>query len=271
MSIKEVSCSVSGPDNTNILASSSEEKTQIKTSGLFYRIQNTEGVTRGYIFGSAHRLDMFDFKLLFDEEIDKRFNESNHLVVEVDAIKDLKKSMPEVENFNNIIKQQAEKLQSKEVSWLIQSHENGKMIHELETVEFQIEAKADYQKEIGKNIISKILRRPLMHLTPDEEKFYKEFDQKLAQKDQFTREGLAEGSEEKIEFVANFGLSEEVAKRFYDDRSEKMAEKTDSLLRENAGLFFIAIGAGHVVGKKGVPTLLSQRYGWQVTKMRYSN
>ncbi len=271
MSIKEVSCSLSGADNTNIPSSSSEEKTQIKTSGLFYRIQNTEGVTRGYMFGSAHMLHMFDFKLLFDEEIDKRFNESNHLVVELDVIKELKKSIGDVENFNNIIKQQAEKLQSKELSWLIQSYENGKMIHELETAEFQNEAKADYQKEYGKNITSKILRRPLMHLTLDEEKFYKEFDRNLNQKDQFTREGFAEGSEKKIEFVANFGLSEEVAKRFNEDRSEKMAEKTDFLLRENSGLFFISIGAGHVVGEKGVPAILFQGYGWQVTKMSYSN
>lgn len=225
-------------------------------------------MSRGYISGTAHMLNMFDFKLAFDEKIEQCFKESDHLVVELNAVKEIKlKLSDKVENINAFIEEQAESQQSMDLNFLIQAEEKGKTVYELETSEFQQQAQKEYQKDYWKNITSKLFQRPVFGATPEEEIFYKDLDQQLKQKDDFTREGFQEGSESKIEFVANFGLSEGVSKRFYADRNENMAEKIDSLLRKEQGRFFIAIGAGHVVGKKSVPTLLSQQYKWQIKKM----
>jgi len=268
MSIKEVSSSLFIENNTTIAASPSEENIQKKTLGLFYKILDAKGVTRGYLFGTAHMLSMFAFKITLDEKINRRFDKSTSIIVELDIVKDIKLKMDgKVENFNAFIKEQAKKLQSMDLNFLIRAEKKGKPIHELETLELQQQAVKEYEAEYSKNITSRILKRPLFGLTPEEEEFYRDFDRKLDQKDQYTLEGFEEGSEEKMEVVAKFGLSEEVSKRFYAARNEKWAEKIDSLLQRELGLLFIAVGAGHVVGQKGIPTILSQHHHWQVKKM----
>ena len=72
--------------------------------------------------------------------------------------------------------------------------------------------------------------------------------------------------EEIIDKISRNGISDELNKRFLDDRNRKMADKIDHKLHLNQGKFFTAIGAGHVVGKVGVPSLLREK-GWTIEKV----
>jgi len=49
-----------------------------------------------------------------------------------------------------------------------------------------------------------------------------------------------------------------IYKKLIDDRNEKMVEKIESFLKRGKK-FFIVIGAGHLVGKKGIIQLLRNR------------
>lgn len=58
--------------------------------------------------------------------------------------------------------------------------------------------------------------------------------------------------------------AEEILERIFYARNRNMAERIDRLLPE--GRSFVVVGAGHLVGDRGIPALLAAR-GWNVTRV----
>jgi uncharacterized protein YbaP (TraB family) len=52
-----------------------------------------------------------------------------------------------------------------------------------------------------------------------------------------------------------------ILKKLFDERNDKMTSKIEGYLKSN-GTYFVIVGAGHLVGKKGIVELLkSKGYG----------
>lgn len=80
------------------------------------------------------------------------------------------------------------------------------------------------------------------------------------------------------EFVAGIALDDDedpalaaLQKHMYADRNRSMAERIDALLRDGGeeGRYFVVVGAGHMVGDSGIPTLLRER-GHRVRRIERS-
>jgi len=242
--------------NQPISAGSPQPKPPQKVLGLFYKIKDNDGNTKGYIWGTMHSFQVFDFKPVFDEKPYRCFKKSKTLVVELDITKELETQIKESaktsgrpfdsNKLSERLHKYANDNQSMDLQLLLQAHEDKKDIYELETLEFAQEMQRQSFQEVCKNY-SNI---PLSEIDA---------------RDDLLKEAFLESSEEKFLKFAKCGFSEKLSEQFYDERNQKMAEKIDSLLRTEKGLLFIAVGAGHVSGKAGVPALLSKK--WTIQKM----
>ena len=56
----------------------------------------------------------------------------------------------------------------------------------------------------------------------------------------------------------------EVYKKIYTDRNLKMAKKISQFLQQNE-IYFVVVGAGHLIGEQGIVNLLKNR-GYKVTQ-----
>ncbi|MCX7879539.1 MAG: TraB/GumN family protein [Ignavibacteria bacterium] len=79
-----------------------------------------------------------------------------------------------------------------------------------------------------------------------------------------------EGNESKLlELIESRFTRSPFVERFYylllDKRNEKMANKIESFIR-NGGCYFVALGAGHLLGKKGIVSLLKNK-GFKVKRL----
>lgn len=221
--------------------------------GFFYSLKDQKDMVRGYLWGTADFLKPFDFQVIFYNKIEKGFNKSEKLIVEFDALGKMRQETTSMK----AIQRRAEEFENWGLKLQIQAEVVGKTVETLETIETHTKAEELYSYEYETNIV----------LQPVTTYFNNSFgEKKLKNQDASIRTSFQEGSEEKMEEVANFGLSDEARLQFYDDRNEKMAERINALLTGGNERFFIAISACHLVGKKGVVALLSEMF-WKVTKV----
>jgi len=86
-------------------------------------------------------------------------------------------------------------------------------------------------------------------------------------------EAWARGDDAAIEALLKKGADESPeAKRFlaklFDERNKKMLEKIEDCLKAKAGDCFVAVGAGHLVGEKGLVRLLEAK-GYKVERIAH--
>ncbi|MES2603675.1 MAG: TraB/GumN family protein, partial [Pseudomonadota bacterium] len=60
---------------------------------------------------------------------------------------------------------------------------------------------------------------------------------------------------------------ETLMRRMFDDRNAGMASKIDQFIKTGSGDYFVVVGAGHLLGKQSVVSLLQQK-GYTVTPVR---
>lgn len=216
-----------------------------KTFGLFYKIKDPQGNTKGYIWGTAHMQGKS--KLLFDQKIYDKFYKSKELVVEMNIL-----NHPKVKGISKEeLKGATDEIGGMDLDLLLRKDES-KSITELETLAEQNRSIRLFEKEFRESAtklgLFKTIRDAFKRL-------------------KFQKEGLKNGSEEKIEKSIKYFMSEKGKKYFYDKRNVSMANKINGYLKKEK-LFFIAVGAGHLVGEHGIVSLL-RKQGWIIEK--YSN
>jgi uncharacterized protein YbaP (TraB family) len=80
------------------------------------------------------------------------------------------------------------------------------------------------------------------------------------------RAGDAEGLASLLFPTASDAKYQPVYEKVFYERNEHMARRVDALLREQPRTHFVVVGAGHVVGPRGLPALL-QRQGYTVRQL----
>jgi uncharacterized protein YbaP (TraB family) len=79
------------------------------------------------------------------------------------------------------------------------------------------------------------------------------------------------GDEEDLEDILlkdygdEFADSGDLMEHMYYDRNRRMADKVETFLQDR-GDYFLVVGAGHLVGERGLVALLRER-GWEVTRL----
>ena len=240
-------------------------KNENKPIGIFYKIKDSHGITKGYIFGTTHANWGSHSEFGINEKVMACFRKANDLTVEYNVFNHPKLSSlgMQKEIIAKIKNMQSQGAQGQDVELLIQASERDLPIYDLETQEIQDKALDGYKKEYSKNVFSKYLKMPAdeSQATPEEAVWMKEFKEISELKDICFKIS----DETAVERIAKYGCSEEFYRGFNDERNVKMAEKCDQILR-GEGRHFIATGAGHAVGGAGVPNLLKEK-GWVVEKV----
>lgn len=227
---------------------------------IFYKIKDKKNKTRGYVYGTAHKI-FNDPDFSIPQRIKHKLDKSSCLVLEADIIDELKDIGTKDEIIEKI-KQINSTLQSMDLDLLVHAYDAKKTIRYLENIEDQKQIIDAWKEEFYKNITAKVFRLPMneKYMTEEEKKFSKEYDEVCELMDiahKTTDEAI-------VDRVARRGCSEEFYVRFNNERNEKIADKGDSMLRAGDKPF-IAIGAGHTVSEAGVVNLLRKK-GWTLEK-----
>lgn len=273
---------------------------QEKGKCFLWKVQTK--TTNLYLLGSVHVADTALYPL--DAAIEKAFSESNRLVVEVNMLKIDRQRMgqlvfakgmygPGQTLEKNLSKETLKKLKeflrrqglsidmvSRQRPWLVSmmvsmqeikrlgySEELGidryfldkadkakKQILQLETAENQIAALADISKELQDRLLLSTLND-----YADARSFMESM-----------LEAWKAGDVPKIDKLVRKTANEDprlepVMARLFDDRNEKMLAKIQKYLKTD-GTYFVVVGAGHMVGKKGVVRLLRDK-GYRVDQV----
>jgi uncharacterized protein YbaP (TraB family) len=129
----------------------------------------------------------------------------------------------------------------------------NKDIIELETLEFQVGLLSSFPDEL----IIKSLQEELDNI-PTQEDVQELFD------------AWANGDAEKMETLAFEGLADEPElapyyEKMFDERNFNMAQKIEDFLADDE-IYFVVVGAGHLVGENGLINLLSEA-GYDVEQL----
>ena len=130
--------------------------------------------------------------------------------------------------------------------FLKKANEVNKTIHELESVELQLEIMSTLPDNLAIALLAHYLDHP-----PTQEGIAQVFD--------VWENGDAAKMEEVI--ALELGENPDLAlfnERLFDNRNIHMAEQVESYL-EDEDTYFVVVGAGHLVGEKGLPSLLAQK------------
>lgn len=251
--------------NTNLL-SQALDNTHYSTMGIFYKIKNKNQETKGYIYGTTHQV--YDPGFKSNKKIGKKLDKSDHVLFEIDSLnlffqkmdtsRDFNKCIKEVENIITHVRKH-KNLILMDLELAKYAHQEKKNVVSLETAEEQDFYAKKYLEDL--KIIEEKYRTILnLNEKSEEQKiFKKQFDEMAEIKFHIHKTS----NEELMEKYAKYGFSEE-SLLIGDIRNAKMAEKIDSCLRES-GKYFIAVGAGHVVGT-GIVDLLRKK-GWTLQKI----
>lgn len=225
---------------------------EINSMGIFYKIKDENLKTRGYIYGTSHRIE-FDGDFTLNQKVKRAFERSNKLIVEC----------------NSLLAQQMSRLGSNIKEQICELKKNLDILHNNFAKELYIDLNLlidgyDANKEI------------IALETPEEQKSYLELmsnpKYREISSEKYSEIGLLNrivhktSNEEIVERCAKFGLSKEGIKFFFDERNVKMAEIIDNNILGRIDKQFIAVGAGHLVGVTGIVNLLKEK-GWILEKV----
>ena len=135
--------------------------------------------------------------------------------------------------------------------------EQGKPIHQLETMEEQVAVLAGLSQEDQVALLKQAVNEH-EHMAARIGRVIDAYlARDLAGLSRISEEGIGAGEEERR-------LSEVFTRRLLHDRNARMAERAEPRLKEGGA--FIAVGALHLYGSGGVLALLEQR-GWHLTRV----
>lgn len=129
----------------------------------------------------------------------------------------------------------------------------SKSVIGLETYSFQIK------------LLTSLLDMPLREQYDGVIEAFKNKDESMRQVEQLKEIYKSFDLEKLAQFMQSLDGFENLSNRVLDSRNEVWIEKIPSIMRDKSTLF--AVGAGHLVGEKGILTLL-QNQGYKVTAVK---
>lgn len=255
-----------------------------------------EGASKVYLLGTIHSATADLYPL--DPRIEKAFSESTHLVVEVDTsenkgmqpqtLNTMKAVYPNGDSLEKHLPPEVLKLAEQKLKKYgmkvsdISSYKPWFLALTLDDLEMNavglnpqngIDAHFIQEAKGHKKII------PLETVEQQLEVFNGMTDQEqilllkntltdLDQLGSFMKQSIRawkSGDEEKLNQLLNGPMTNNpdfktVYQKVFDERNERMAKKIEKLMKKT-GIYFVAVGAGHLVGHKGLIQLLGKRHG----------
>lgn len=249
--------------------------------GFFYKIKGPGGETRGYLLGTCHGLKNYlDVPITFDEKINRALAKSAFLALErtehftADNFQELEKTFNETQFMDRQLECRAYRSGIERIDLeTAQEQEQA-----LEYVKFHpqdnIEKRA-YQRLIQSTKVMQTVHRVLNYRR--ETAISMEALKALASHNpaifisyvKYVRSGI--GSEILAKQIFKITLDKQCRRIIFTDRNQIMNKRIAQLLIENPfERFFIAVGADHLIGNKGIPALLNRQSHFTVKKIGLS-
>ncbi len=256
----------------------------------------TSGKATVYLLGSIHIARQNLYPL--DKKIENAFDGSDNLVVEINInnvkpLELLKKAMYQDSNTleMNVSKETFDLLKEKFAQFKIPITNFNKVKPWLAaTILIDMELKANgYDEKYGidKHFLDKADEKRILELeTADEQmnlfddidKFPDDFVKYSLEDMKNTVENVDElynawekGDTKTFEELMNIPNEnepnlKEILKKLFDDRNKKMESKIENFL-ENGGKYFVVVGAGHIIGNKGIIKLLNDKGTYKIEQL----
>lgn len=200
--------------------------------GFFYRVKDPAGNTRAYLFGSIHDMSLVGPHLKLHQKIYRCFEKASCVAFEYNPI-----DPKDVPKYLDAHMRDAQASQKMDLELAVLAHRTRKSIVNLEPLDLhlfvQVLLDSANQTEADPSLLHK---------------------------------AMWESSEEKLKKFLENDTPKETQK--LNDRNAKMAEKVIRILNDHPNQrLFVCVGAGHMVGEKGIPHLLSMQ-GYQVKQIK---
>ena len=66
--------------------------------------------------------------------------------------------------------------------------------------------------------------------------------------------------------LSDYPAFSDIYQRLFYDRNNKMAAKIENMLKQQQGIYFVVVGSGHLIGEKGIVSLLKDK-GYQLKRL----
>lgn len=241
-------------------------------NGVFYKVKDDNGNTRGYIYGTTHYNNDPNFKI--NEKVIKAFDKSESISLEANVF-ELKKfvefkaqylSSEKANSFENFFDYVSSSLINgvfMDIDLHIRAHKSQKKIVFLE--------ETDLHEKICKKLekIKEELKKKLEVLPNNESLMTEEqrlFKEEYLEHLQLLATVHKTSNESSIKKVSRFGVPETLNSFFEDERNIKMTEKLNSLFKKNEK-HFCAIGAVHCISDEMGVIKLLREMGWTLKQV----